>query len=90
MKSKVQGKKFADEVLTLLTIGLLTVVLIVEILTPYVVYLIAPGFVEDINKFNLAVDFTRITFPFLAFVSLSSFFAGILNTENKFAASAAA
>ena len=45
---------------------------------------------EDINKFNLAVDFTRITFPFLAFVSLSSFFAGILNTENKFAASAAA
>ena len=90
LKSKVQGKKFADEVLTLLTIGLLTVVLIVEILTPYVVYLIAPGFVEDINKFNLAVDFTRITFPFLAFVSLSSFFAGILNTENKFAASAAA
>ena len=33
---------------------------------------------------------TRITFPFLAFVSLSSFFAGILNSENKFAAAAAA
>ena len=48
------------------------------------------GFIEDNNKFNLAVDLTRITFPFLAFVSLSSFFAGILNTENKFAAAAAA
>ena len=64
--------------------------MIVEILTPYVVYLIAPGFIEDSTKFNLAVDLTRITFPFLAFVSLSSFFAGILNTENKFAAAAAA
>jgi putative peptidoglycan lipid II flippase len=90
IKSKARGKKFADEVLTLLTLGLLTIVLIVEIFTPYIVYLIAPGFIEDNVKFNLAVDLTRITFPFLAFVSLSSFFAGILNSENKFAAAAAA
>ena len=90
LKGKTQGKSFADEVLTLLILGLLTIVLIVEVLTPYVVYLIAPGFIDDSTKFNLAVDFTRITFPFLAFVSLSSFFAGILNSENKFAAAAAA
>ena len=90
IKGKLQGKKFADEVLTLLTFGLLIIVLIVEIFTPYIVYLIAPGFVENNTKFNLAVDLTRITFPFLAFVSLSSFFAGILNSENKFAAAAAA
>ncbi len=90
INSKSRGKRFADEVLTLLIIGLLIIVLIVEILTPYVVYLIAPGFIEDNTKFNLAVDLTRITFPFLAFVSLSSFFAGILNSENKFAAAAAA
>ena len=90
IKSKAQGKKFADEVLTLLILGLLAIVLIVEIFTPYVVYLIAPGFIEDNTKFNLAVDLTRITFPFLAFVSLASFFAGILNSENKFAAAAAA
>ena len=90
MKGKTQGKKFADEVLTLLILGLLTIVFIVEILTPYVVYLIAPGFSADSTKFNLAVDLTRITFPFLAFVSLSSFFAGILNSENRFAAAAAA
>ena len=90
IKSKLQGKKFADEVLTLLILGLLAIVLIVEIFTPYVVYLIAPGFIEDNTKFNLAVDLTRVTFPFLAFVSLASFFAGILNAENKFAAAAAA
>ena len=90
LKSKDKGKRFADEVLTLLIFGLLAIVLLVEIFTPYVVYLIAPGFIEDSTKFNLAVHLTKITFPFLAFVSLSSFFAGILNSENKFAAAAAA
>ena len=52
--------------------------------------MIAPGFFEDDIKFSLAVELTRITFPFLLFVSLSSFFSGILNSNNKFAAAAAA
>jgi len=85
-----EGKKFADDVLNLLIIILLGIVLLVEIFTPVIVYLIAPGFYEDFEKYNFAVELTRITFPFLFFVSLSSFFSGILNTNNKFAAAAAA
>jgi putative peptidoglycan lipid II flippase len=85
-----QGKKFADDVLNLLIIILLGIVFLVEIFTPVIVYLIAPGFYEDIEKFNLAIELTRVTFPFLFFVSLSSLFSGILNTNNKFAAAAAA
>ena len=69
---------------------LLFIVTLAEIFTPYLIYLIAPGFINDDIKFNLAVEFTRITFPFLLFVSLSSFFSGILNSNNKFAAAAAA
>jgi putative peptidoglycan lipid II flippase len=88
--SKKEGKKFADDVLNLLIIVLLGVILIVEIFTPIIVYLIAPGFYENTEKFDLAVELTRITFPFLFFVSLSSFFSGILNSNNKFAAAAAA
>jgi len=88
--SKMNGKKFADDILNLLIIILLGIIFIVEIFTPVIVYLIAPGFYEDIEKFNLAVELTRITFPFLFFVSLSSLFSGILNSNNKFAASAAA
>ena len=88
--SKIEGKKFADDVLNLLIIVLLGIVFLVEIFTPAIVYLIAPGFYKEIDKFNLAVELTRITFPFLFFVSLSSFFAGILNSNNKFAAAAAA
>ena len=87
---KKNGKKFADDIFILLTITLFFIVLIIEIFTPYFVYLISPGFFSNPEKFNLAVEFTRITFPFLLFVSLSSFFSGILNSNNKFAAAAAA
>ncbi len=88
--NKKMGKVFADDVFSLLILILLLIVTLAEIFTPYLVYLIAPGFVFDDTKFNLAVEFTRITFPFLLFVSLSSFFSGILNSNNKFAAAAAA
>ena len=89
-KNQKRGKKFADESLSILILILFSIVLLVEIFTPYLVYLIAPGFLENTEKFNLAVEFTRITFPFLLFVSISSFFSGILNSNNKFAAAAAA
>ena len=52
--------------------------------------LIAPGFKKNSDKIELAIDLTRITFPFFIFVSLSSFFAAILNSHNKFAAASAA
>ena len=90
IEHKKKGKKFADDVLSSLLLVLLFIVTIVEIFTPYLIYIIAPGFLEDQIKFNLAVELTRIMFPFLLFVSLSSFFAGILNSNNKFAAAAAA
>jgi putative peptidoglycan lipid II flippase len=90
IEDKKKGKKFADDILSFLLLILIFIVTIVEIFTPYLIYIIAPGFLEDQIKFNLAVELTRITFPFLLFVSLSSFFAGILNSNNKFAAAAAA
>tara|TARA_B100000945_G_scaffold316126_2_gene316478 strand:- start:1710 stop:3233 length:1524 start_codon:yes stop_codon:yes gene_type:complete len=90
LKGKDFGKGFADEVFTLLLFFLVFLISIIEIFTPFVVYLIAPGFYENTEKFSLAVEFTRITFPFLLFVSLSSLLSGILNTNNKFAAAAAA
>ena len=90
LKNKNTGKLFADDVLNLLLLILIFIVTIAEIFTPYFVYLIAPGFIDNEVKFSLAVELTRITFPFLLFVSLSSFFSGILNSYNKFAAAAAA
>ena len=57
---------------------------------PLFVFLIAPGFEGDAQKMELAITLTRITFPFLFFISLASFFSAILNTHNKFAAASAA
>ena len=61
---KKSGENFANELLTLLILILLFIVLIVEIFTPFFVSIIAPGFVNDLNKFNLAVELTKITFLF--------------------------
>jgi len=90
VKKKIGSQKFANEIFNLLFLGLLFLVLIIEIFMPVFVRLIAPGFVDNSEKIQLAVNLTRITMPFLMFVSLSSFFAAILNSHNKFAAASAA
>ena len=87
---KKRSQKFANKIFNLLLIGLLLLVSIIEIFMPSFVFVIAPGFTENSDKLDLTISLTRITFPFLLFVSLSSFFSAILNSHNKFAAAAAA
>ena len=89
-QNKEQADHFARNVFNLLFIILLFLVLVAEIFMPQLIYLIAPGFYKDPEKLSLAVDLSRITFPFLFFVCLASFFAAILNSYNKFAVAAAA
>ena len=90
VKGKKKSNTFANEIFNLLFLGLLFLVLVAEIFMPVVVSLIAPGFAENSEKIKFAIDLTRITFPFLIFVCLSSFFSAILNSHNKFAVASAA
>ena len=89
-KNKLKADNFAKDIFSLLFIILLFLVLMAEIFMPQLIFLIAPGFYKDPEKLKLAVDLSRITFPFLLFISLASFFSAILNSYNKFAAAAAA
>ena len=89
-RGKIQSNKFANDIFNLLFLGLLFLVFIVQIFMPTFVSIIAPGFVDDFYKMEVAINLTRITFPFLFFISLASFFSGILNSHNKFAAASAA
>ena len=89
-KNKKEADDFAQNIFNLLFLILLFLVLLAEIFMPQLTFLIAPGFYKDPDKFRLAVDLSRITFPFLFFVCLASFFGAILNSYNKFAAAAAA
>jgi putative peptidoglycan lipid II flippase len=88
--NKKMSQKFANNIFTLLIIGLFFLVLVIEIMMPLFVFLIAPGFDGDYQKMELAITLTRITFPFLMFISLASFFSAILNSHNKFAIASAA
>jgi putative peptidoglycan lipid II flippase len=90
LNNKKESQKFANNILNLLIVGLFFLVLIIEILMPLFVFLIAPGFDGDHQKMELAITLTRITFPFLIFISLASFFSAILNSHNKFAIASAA
>ena len=89
-KSKLKSNKFANDVFNFLLVSLLLLILIIQLFMPTFVGLIAPGFVNESEKIELAIVLTRITLPFLLFVSLSSFFSAILNSHNKFAAASAA
>ncbi len=90
IKGKKKSNRFANDIFNLLFLILLVMVLILQIFMPAFVSLIAPGFMDDNLKMNLAINLTRITIPFLMLVSLSSFFSAILNSHNRFAETAAA
>ena len=87
---KKKANKFANDIFNLLFLSLFVLVLVVQIFMPSFVSVIAPGFVDDTEKMNVAIYLTRITFPFLLFISISSFFGAILNSHNKFASASAA
>ena len=88
--NKKKSQLFANTIFNLLLISLLILVLVIEVLMPGFIFILAPGFSENNDKYELTIFLTRITFPFLLFVSLSSFFSAILNSHNKFGAAAAA
>ena len=90
LRGKKQSNKFANNVFNILFLGLFFLVFLVQIFMPIFVSIIAPGFIDDVEKIELAINLTRITFPFLFFISLASFFAAILNSHNRFAVASAA
>ncbi|MGQ0662638.1 MAG: murein biosynthesis integral membrane protein MurJ [Pseudomonadota bacterium] len=89
-KGRAAARAFAEDVLAALVLVLLAVVVSAEIAMPVVMMAMAPGFIDEPEKFRLAVDLARVTFPYLLFISLVSLHAGVLNSIDRFAAAAAA
>jgi putative peptidoglycan lipid II flippase len=73
-----------DHVTTMLALILFVITLVGIIAAPILVYISAPGFIKDVEKFELTVQLLRITSPYIFFISLVAVAAGILNTYNKF------
>src|SRR5918911_3828446 len=86
----VKARDFADRVFTLMLAVQVALLVAALLGMPWVVRLLAPGFSEDPARFDLAVTLTRITFPYLLFVTLVTLLSGLLNAHERFAAAAAA
>lgn len=79
-----ETRNLIDHISTLLMIVLFFVTLIGVIAAPWIIYVSAPGFLDNPEKFALTVDLLRITFPYILFISLVALAGGILNTYGKF------
>jgi putative peptidoglycan lipid II flippase len=82
------ARRFAEEALAVMTTVLLVVVLLAQLAMPWLVRALAPGFETDGDRYGLAVELSRITFPYLMFISLAALFSGVLNSIGRFAAAA--
>ncbi|NWG25846.1 MAG: murein biosynthesis integral membrane protein MurJ [Pseudorhodoplanes sp.] len=84
------ARVFAGRVFTLLFASQVVLLALALFFTSEVIELLAPGFRDDPGRFALAVELTRITFPYLLLVTLVTLYGGILNAIQRFAAAAAA
>lgn len=86
---KEKATQFASEAMSFLLVILLIVTALFMIFMPELMVVLAPGFSADPEKFTLTVTLTRITMPYIIFISLVSLLGGVLNSYDKFAAVAA-
>ncbi len=84
-RSNEDTRSLVDHVATLLLLALSLLTVLGMVMAPLLVWLSAPGFSADAGKFELTVSLTRITFPYILFMSLVALAGGILNTWSRFA-----
>lgn len=88
-KGKTAAQLFAAEALAMLLALLIPFSIIVIIFMPYAIQVLAPGFQDEPEKYQFAIDFGRITFPYLALISVTALQGGVLNAHNIFGPAAA-
>ena len=83
-RTEAETRQLIGNVASLLFLITLTITLIAIVAAPFLVYISAPGFAADASKFEMTVRLTRITFPYIVFMSLVALSGGILNSWNRF------
>lgn len=86
----VYARRIAQDVFSVMAVCLACLCILVIICAPIMVYIFAPGFATTTERLDLAVDFTRITFSYMLFISLTALLGGILNSLEHFSHAAAA
>lgn len=88
-EDRAAGQTFAVEVLSVLLPVLIAFSALALLAMPWVVWFI-DDFGQGGRSGNFTVTLARITFPYLAFISVMTVFAAILNSISRFAAAAVA
>ncbi|MFL5257218.1 MAG: murein biosynthesis integral membrane protein MurJ [Rhodopila sp.] len=88
-EGKQAAKQFAEEAFAVMAFWLGIMTILGEIFMPYLMLVLAPGFSETPAKFQLAIDLSRITFPYLILICLAALVSGVLNGMEKFTAASA-
>jgi putative peptidoglycan lipid II flippase len=87
-----QGKNaaylFADHIFAWMMLFQAVFLILVMVATPVFVSIFAWGLTGE--RFAYAIDFTRITFPYLAFMTMVILLSAMLNAQKKYAVAAAA
>ncbi|MBI1364280.1 MAG: murein biosynthesis integral membrane protein MurJ [Proteobacteria bacterium] len=89
-EDRSEAESFANAVFALLFTLSFSLTVLGMVFMPYLVMALAPGFIDDAERFDLAVTLGRITFPYLTFIVFVSYASGITNTLGRFALGAAA
>jgi putative peptidoglycan lipid II flippase len=84
------AREFSGQIFLGLLASQILLLVVAWAFTPVLVDLLAPGFRADPAKFALTVTLTRITFPYLLFITLVTLQSGALNAHGRFAAAALA
>jgi putative peptidoglycan lipid II flippase len=84
------AKLFADRIFTLLFLSQVLLLVVALLFMPQAISLLAPGFSDDPAQRQLAIELTRITFPYLLLITLVTLYGGMLNVMHRFASAAAA
>ena len=82
--------RFAGTVLSFVFIVQIVLLVVALLFMPWLVNLLAPGFTDDPEKFATTIVLTRITFGYLALISVVTLISGMLNAHERFAFAAAA
>jgi len=88
-KSEADGHHFLNALATLLLIALTCFTILGILLMPWLLYLFAPGFADEPERWQMSLELARWMFPYLALISLTAMAWGVLNTYRHFAVPAA-
>ncbi|WP_417249581.1 murein biosynthesis integral membrane protein MurJ [Celeribacter sp.] len=83
------ARRFAEDTLSVLAAMLIALTLVAMVAMPFLVSAMAAGFIGD-SRFDLAVSYGRVAFPYILFIALGALFSGVLNATGRFSAAAAA